>query len=93
MYGNEYGSGKRRLVLKKGAERYVFRYNYGEEDALLDAIMDAATNKGNNFDWFDAAVLSFKVVNSLIGQADELLKQDPLKKNTLKDGCDLEHSL
>ncbi|GAH06861.1 unnamed protein product, partial [marine sediment metagenome] len=29
-----------------------------------------------DFDWFDAAVLSFKLTQSLIGQADELLREN-----------------
>jgi len=64
---------KRQLVLNKGAEKFIFRYNSGCEDQLLDALIKQAKDSRTDFDWFDAAVLSFKLTQSLIGQADELL--------------------
>jgi hypothetical protein len=67
---------KRQLVLNKGKEKFIFRYDSGSEDNLLDAIIEQAKDKRTNFDWFDAAVLSFKLTQSLIGQADELLREN-----------------
>jgi len=64
---------KRQLVLNKGIEKFIFRYDKGREDELLDALIEQAKDKRTDFDWFDAAVLSFKLTQSLIGQADELL--------------------
>ncbi len=64
---------KRQLVLSKGREKFIFRYDCGCEDKLLDALIDQAKDERTDFDWFDAAVLSFKLTQSLIGQADELL--------------------
>ena len=70
---------KRQLVLNKGAEKFIFRYDKGREDELLDALIEQAKDKRTDFDWFDAAVLSFKLTQSLIGQADELLgERDPI---------------
>ena len=66
---------KRQLVLNKGAEKFIFRYENGREDELLDALIDRAKDDNTDFDWFDAAVLSFKLTQSLIGQADELLNE------------------
>jgi hypothetical protein len=66
---------KRQLILNKGNEKFIFRYDSGCEDKLLDALIDQAKDKRTSFDWFDAAVLSFKLAQSLIGQADELLSQ------------------
>ena len=66
---------KRQLVLNKGAEKFIFRYENGREDELLDALIDRAKDDGTDFDWFDAAVLSFKLTQSLIGQADEILNE------------------
>ena len=74
------GSGRRELILNKGGERYIFRYEAGNEDELLDALIEAAKSQRTNFDWFDAAVLSFKLTPSLIMQADELLNQTGLEK-------------
>ena len=67
---------KRQLVLNKGAQKFIFRYENGREDELLDALIDRARDKRTDFDWFDAAVLSFKLTQSLIGQADELLNEN-----------------
>ncbi len=66
----------RQLVLNKGAEKFIFRYEDGREDKLLDALIEQAKDKRTDFDWFDAAVLSFKLTQSLIGQADELLRKN-----------------
>jgi len=64
---------KRQLVLNKGAEKFIFRYENGCEDELLEALIGQAKDKRTSFDWFDAAVLSFKLTQSLICQADQLL--------------------
>ena len=65
----------RQLVLNKGAEKYVFRYKAGSEDLLLDAFVAQAKDSRTGFDWFDAAVLSFKLTQSLISEADRLLNE------------------
>ena len=67
---------KRQLVLNKGTQKFVFRYENGNEDELLDALIDQAKDRHTDFDWFDAAVLSFKLTQSLVGQADELLSEN-----------------
>jgi DNA-binding NtrC family response regulator len=69
-------SSQRQLVLNKGGQQYIFRYAGGNEASLLDALVAAATDEKTDFDWFDAAVLSFKLSQSLMGQADELLYRD-----------------
>lgn len=66
---------KQQLVLNKGDEKFIFRYDSGCEDKLLDALIEQAKDNRTDFDWFDAAVLSFKLTQSLIGQADELLRE------------------
>jgi len=67
---------KRQLVLNKGTEKFIFRYDCGCEDKLLDTLIEQVKDHRTDFDWFDAAVLSFKLTQSLIGQADELLHKD-----------------
>jgi len=67
---------KRQLILKKGTQKFIFRYDRGCEDLLLDALIAQAKNSKTDFDWFDAAVLSFKLTQLLIGQADEILHED-----------------
>lgn len=74
---------KRQLVLNKGSEKFIFRYESGSEDKLLEALVEQAKSKRTNFDWFDAAVLSFKLTQSLIGQADELLRESKDSKSQM----------
>ena len=51
----------------------------GCEDKLLDALIEQAKDKRTDFDWFDAAVLSFKLTQSLVRQAEHLLREpDPI---------------
>jgi hypothetical protein len=76
---NEMKSKTRQLVLNKGEQKYIFRYDSGCEDELLDALIEGAKDQKTDFDWFDAAVLSFKLTEVLIGQADMLLYE---KQNT-----------
>ena len=70
------GKPKRQLILGKGQERFIFRYDSGCEDELLDVLVSKARDANTNFDWFDAAVLSFKLTQSLIGQANEILNKE-----------------
>jgi hypothetical protein len=67
---------KRQLLLNKGDEKFIFRFGPGDEDHLLDALVSQAEDPRTSFDWFDAAVLSFKMTTSLINQADRLLADD-----------------
>ncbi|MBN1818330.1 MAG: hypothetical protein JW828_13300 [Sedimentisphaerales bacterium] len=67
---------KKQLVLNKGGEKYIFRYESGAEAELLDCLVRQAGDERTSFDWFDAAVLSFKLTQSLIGEADRLLCKD-----------------
>ena len=75
-------TGKKQLVLNKGSEKYIFRYEVGCEGELLDCLANQAGDKHSDFDWFDAAVLSFKLTQSLMGEADEILHKgtpDPMQ--------------
>jgi hypothetical protein len=67
------GRARKQLILKKGKQKFIFRYESGSEDKLLDVLVEQAQSGRTDFDWFDAAVLSFKLTQSLIGQADELI--------------------
>jgi len=49
---------------------------------LIEALIEKAKDKRVEFDFFDAAVLSFKLTQSLIGRIDDLPKQGGLEKET-----------
>ena len=63
-------------MLNKGGEKFIFRYESGHEDDLLDALITQAKDRRTEFDWFDAAVLSFRLTQSLICQADDILNEN-----------------
>ena len=64
---------KKELSLLKTDETFIFRYEPGNEEDVLDSIVQMANDRGNNFDWFDAAVLSFQLSKHLVEEADRLL--------------------
>lgn len=49
------------LSLMKGKEYYCFRYEVGQEVKVLDALIDMVHKSNNQFDWFDAAILSHQL--------------------------------
>jgi hypothetical protein len=51
----------RTLSLMKGREHFCFRYQSGEESAVLDALIEMVNRRDVGFDWFDAAVLSHQL--------------------------------
>ena len=51
----------RQVVLVKDKHRYIFRYQTGSELEALDAFVSLAGNVESEFDWFDAAVLSYQI--------------------------------
>ena len=48
------------LALVKGKERYIFVYDDGSRDTLIDTIRDLAANPQMSLSWFDANVLTRK---------------------------------
>ena len=71
----------RQLILNKSGEKFIFRYEDGREDELLDVLVEQAKNNRTSFDWFDAAVLSFKLTQTLISRADELIQDTQIHVN------------
>lgn len=45
----------------KGRHRFVFRYEPGQEARMLAMFADLAEREDSEFDWFDAAVLSYQL--------------------------------
>jgi len=65
---------RRQMELNKGIERFVFEYDEGREDELLDMVVAVAKDRRISFDWFDAAVISSRLSRMLIGNAERLLR-------------------
>jgi hypothetical protein len=49
------------LSLVKGGHYYSFKYEVGQEAKVLDALVDMVHKSRNQFDWFDAAILSHQL--------------------------------
>jgi hypothetical protein len=64
----------RQLSLVKGTERFVFRYLAGDEARVIDAFATFAADRSTQFDWFDAAVLSYQMGRELETELDEVAK-------------------
>jgi len=62
----------RQLSLVKGKHRYLFRYQPGSEAAVIGAFASMASDAGTDFDWFDAAVLSYQMGRRIEMELDEL---------------------
>lgn len=60
------------LVLVKKDQRWVFRYQPGDEATVLRQLAAAASNPESGFDWFDAAVLSNQVGGKIRQQLNNL---------------------
>ena len=63
----------RQLSLVKGSERFVFRYRTGCETQVIDAFANLANDRASEFDWFDAAVLSYQMGRRLEMELDEMV--------------------
>lgn len=64
----------RQLSLVKGEERFVFRYQPGQEAEVIDAFASMAADDGSTFDWFDAAVLSYQMGRRLETELDQIAR-------------------
>ncbi|MCH7808809.1 MAG: hypothetical protein IIB60_06245 [Planctomycetes bacterium] len=62
----------RQLSLVKGEERFVFRYPPGQEAEVIDAFASLASDRTSEFDWFDAAVLSYQMGRRLETELDQI---------------------
>lgn len=62
----------RQLSLVKGSQRYLFRYQPGNEADVIGAFASLAADGKSDFDWFDAAVLSYQMGRRIELEIDEL---------------------
>ncbi|MCH7703606.1 MAG: hypothetical protein IIB61_00720 [Planctomycetes bacterium] len=62
----------RQLSLVKGDERFIFRYTTGQDAQVIDSFASLAGNTGSDFDWFDAAVLSYQMGRRLETELDQI---------------------
>ena len=65
-------SEKKQLALVKGKQSFVFRYRAGREADVLDAFVALANDAASEFDWFDAAVLSYQLSREVANGAEAI---------------------
>lgn len=63
----------KQLSLVKGRHRYVFRYETGRESEVIDAFANLASEGNSDFDWFDAAVMSYQMGRRIDQELDNLV--------------------
>ncbi len=66
----------RTVTLSKQQQRFLFRYEVGEEVKLLETLLEMVKRPDLPFDWFDAAVVAHQVGEGIVG---ELLAHLPEK--------------
>ena len=59
-----------KVALVKNGHHFVFRYAEGEEETVIQVLMEMAGRTDLAFDWFDAAVLSRQVNEKLLRRLD-----------------------
>ena len=64
----------RQLTLIKKGQYYLFRYQPGDEAALIQNLIDKAEDPHCALDWFDAAVLSHQMGHRMAAEMQSLLK-------------------
>jgi hypothetical protein len=62
----------RQLSLVKGRHRFVFRYQPGTEADVIESFASMAADANSEFDWFDAAVLSYQMGRRLEMELDQV---------------------
>ncbi|HDY65593.1 MAG TPA: hypothetical protein ENH84_05105 [Phycisphaerae bacterium] len=68
----------RTLHLEKEGHTYLFRYAKGQEDEVVEEMMHLADGGETDFDWMDAAVLSFQVTHYAAEDFFGAMKPDEL---------------
>ncbi len=63
----------RQLSLVKESERFIFRYEAGREAEVIDSFSRMAGDRICQFDWFDAAVLSYQMGRRLEMELDQIV--------------------
>lgn len=61
------------LSLVKGDHLFCFRYEVGQEAAVLDSLIESVNRRDLSFDWFDAAVLSHQLGQHLSKELKDFL--------------------
>lgn len=79
-------SEQKQLALVKGKQSFVFRYQTGHEADVLDAFVALANDASSEFDWFDAAVLSYQLSREVANGAEAIFAPSAVPGGEDDDG-------
>ena len=63
------------ISLDKGEQQFHIRYSLGDEQIVIETLIDMVKNPDLNFDWFDAAVMSHEAGQGLAKDVRKSLKK------------------
>jgi hypothetical protein len=75
--GDSVQNPRRHLTLNKGGERFVYRWEKGEEPGLLRVFQEHADDVRTSFDAFDAAVLGARLRRIVAVAGGATLREGP----------------
>jgi len=78
----------RQLTLLKKGHYHLFRYQPGEEPALLQALIEKAEDPKCDLNWFDAAVLSHQMGHRMAGELQSLLQTKQQANGNMNKAAD-----
>ena len=67
--------GRRCLSMVKGRHRFVFWFHAGQECELLACFVQLANDPQSEFDWLDAAVLSYQMGRPARTELDPVIQR------------------
>ena len=66
---------KRQIVLHKGREKFIYLYDSGEEEMILEAIKEQWKDPEISIDDLDVILLTFKLRESLVAWSEEFFNE------------------
>ncbi|EMI55983.1 MULTISPECIES: hypothetical protein [Rhodopirellula] len=73
------------LALVKGEEKFIFLFDDDNRDETLRQLARFAANPDLDFSWYDAAMLSRKIRETVITEYDELAASEEFDSISIDD--------
>lgn len=70
----------KQIEVSKGDQRFVMRYDVGQESRVLDELIAMVHKRELGFDWYDAAVMSHALGQHLAKEAKSFLPKKASKR-------------
>lgn len=73
------------LALVKGEEKFIFLFDDGNRDETLRQLARFAANPDLDFSWYDAAMLSRKIRETVLVEGDEEMASEEFDSLSIDD--------